>query len=512
MSSKLRQNFIQIVEHKKDHMKAQKVAELKTYLSNLGHIKGIQNLLQWDMETGMPEGAITSRSEQMKIISSLQHQKATSNELQTILDSLETENLNEEEAILVREVKRDFKMAKALPASFVEELTHAAAHSQRAWAKARTENNYKLFEPHLSKMIELSKRKADYFNTGKTQYDSLVDEFEPGMSVEVLNKVLNPLRDESIKIFKQIQEQGKFSKILTSGDFSKGDQRKLSEAVMKFLKMPMENFRLDESAHPFSTSFHPTDCRITTRYNLADCTDSFTGTVHECGHSMYELNLPHDWFGTPFAEAASYGIHESQSRMWEIFVAKRKPFWEAFYPKLQEIFPVSYKNKSLDEFYHKLNVVMPSLIRVEADEVTYNLHVMVRFEMEKAIFNENAKIADLPEMWNEKYRKYLGVSAQTYKEGLMQDVHWSQGAFGYFPSYTLGTLFAAQFYDKAKKDVKDLEKNISAGDVTPLKDWLTKNIHSQGRKYQSLDLVKRVTGNEFSSQYFIDHLRAKYLT
>lgn len=492
-------------------MKAQKINELKTYLLNLGHIRGIQNLLQWDMETFMPEGAIGSRSEQMKLINALQHEKETSTELEKILNSFESENLNDEEAILIKEVKREFKMAKALPASFVGELTEVSAFSQRAWAKARSENDYKLFEPHLAKIIELTKRKADYFKTGKTQYDSLVDEFEPGMTVDVLNKVLNPLRDESIELLKKIQSSGKFAQALTPGNFSKQEQKRLSEEVMKFLQMPMKNFRLDESSHPFSTSFHPTDCRITTRYNLNDCTDSFSGTVHECGHSMYELNLPQEWFGTPLATFASYGIHESQSRMWEIFVAKNKPFWNAFYPTLQEIFPTPYKNKPLDEFYQKLNMVSPSFIRVEADEVTYNLHILIRFEMEKAIFNEGVKVSELPELWNDKYEKYLGIRPKTFKEGIMQDVHWSQGAFGYFPSYTLGTLFAAQFYAKAKKEIPTIESSIAAGDVGPLKNWLAKNIHAEGRKYQSLDLVRRVTGEEFTSQYFIDYLKGKYL-
>jgi carboxypeptidase Taq len=488
-----------------------KIETCKKYLSEVGHLGGVANLLHWDMATYMPEDSIGARSEQMALMSTLIHEKRTSPQLNKLITELETEKLDEEEKAFYREVKKDYVQATALPTSFVEEFTRSSALTQKAWEEARDKNDYKVFQPHLSKMIELSKKKADYLKTGNTFYDSLVDEFEPGMTVNVLDKVLNPLLKESLLILKTIQKNNKFQTPMPVGNFDFNLQKKLSDKVIEYLQMPMKNFRLDQSVHPFSISFHPTDARVTTRYNPKDCTDSFSGTVHECGHSLYELNLPENWFGTPLGSPCSYGIHESQSRLWENMVCKSKAFWKSFYPELQSIFPDAYSSVSRDDFYNYLNAVIPGLIRVDADEVTYNLHIMIRYEVEKAIFNDDFKIAELPEFWNSKYKEYLGISSTTFKDGLMQDVHWSQGAFGYFPSYSLGNLFGAQFYHKAKLDNPNLEINIANGDASSLKNWLITNVHKHGRRYSSIELVKVATGSDFSSQYFIEYLKNKYL-
>lgn len=488
-------------------------------LLEASHLQGIEAILSWDQETYMPEGAGEARAEQVAYITGLAHEKqvgpALKEALEELIDletgELRIMTLNDLETRQLKEIWRDYRQQAALPAEFVTELAKHSSVSQQAWVKARKDNDFEFFQPFLSKMVELQKEKAGYLGVGDTAYDALLDQFEPEMTSQKVSQLFGEIRERLVPLIKSIAEvKHRVNPSVLSKEYNVDDQWDFGVAMLKAIGFDLNTGRQDRSAHPFTTSSHPTDVRTTTRLRENDLKSALLSTLHEGGHGLYEQGLPVAEYGNPLGQAISLGIHESQSRMWENLVGLSIPFWRFAYPKLQAKFPDQLRNTDVEQFHAAMNRVRPSMIRVEADEATYNLHIMLRFEIEKMIINENFPVADLPQLWNQKMEEYLGVRPETDTEGVLQDVHWSFGAFGYFPTYTLGNLYSVQFYNKASEELPGLGESFARGDFSGLLKWLRENIHSRGRGRKAEELVEELTGQSLSAAPFMDYLEQKY--
>ncbi|MFQ5779513.1 MAG: carboxypeptidase M32 [Nitrospiria bacterium] len=485
------------------------------------HLLSAVALLSWDQETYMPPGGGQARAEQLSALGGLVHEKRVGVEMKGLLSKwldLETGRLKGDEAdwdessrALLREVWRDYDIAVKLPSDFVRRMGKEASLSQQAWVEARKKNDFPLFAPHLKKMVVLKKEEAAYLGYQASPYDPLLDRYEPGMTAAQVVPLFAALKAELVPVLEKIAG----SRVMPRDDFlylSYPPEKQLAfgREVLEAMGYHFRNGRQDLSAHPFTTSFHPTDVRITTRVDPHDLLSSLFSSIHEGGHALYDQGLSPDHFGTPLGEAISLGIHESQSRLWENGIGRSRPFWRHFYPILKKRFPEPLKGIDLEAYYAAINLVRPSLIRVEADELTYNLHIMVRFEIERALIEDDLDVDALPGIWNEKMQEYLGVVPDSDAVGVLQDIHWSGGAIGYFPTYTLGNLYAAQFLHQAKREIPELDACIEKGNLLSLKEWLNEKIHRWGRQYRSEDLVRRVTGEPLNPRYFIDALKEKF--
>lgn len=495
------------------------IDQIRQELLEANYLKSAEALLQWDQETYMPEGSGPARADQIAYLSGLIHEKLTGQNLRTALGELidlesgelRTITLNEKETRLVKEAWKDFRKEASLPTEFVSELAKHASASQQAWVQARKEASFETFQPYLEKMVEMQKRKAEYLSFGGSAYDTLMDLFEPGMTTEQADGLFKELRHRLVPLIKEIQEvKHRVSNSVLSKIYDVDAQWNFGVTILQAIGFDFNHGRQDKSAHPFTTGFHPTDVRTTTRLRENDLKSALLATLHEGGHALYNMGLPAEEFGSPLGDYISLGIHESQSRMWENQVGLSIPFWTYAYPKLKAAFPEQLKDTDLEQFHAAMNKVRPSMIRVEADEATYNLHIMLRFEIEQLLINEDFPVAELPAIWNDKMEEYVGIRPKNDSEGVLQDVHWSFGAFGYFPTYTLGNLYSVQFYNQAKKDIPGLEDQYTHGKFNHLLDWLRTNIHSKGRGVTASELVLNVTGSELSAKPFLDYLEKKY--
>jgi carboxypeptidase Taq len=410
-----------------------------------------------------------------------------------------------------RELRREYDRATKLPASLVEEMAKTAVLAQHAWVEARKQSQFKVFEPWLAKTVDLKKREAQCVGWKDHIYDALLDPYEPGETTANLRRVFDSLRDPLIELIGKVAASGKRAPTqVLEGNFPTHLQEKFGKLGAEAIGFDFDAGRLDTTVHPFCSGIAGGDTRITTRYNERSFIESFMGVLHETGHALYEQGLPKaEHFGEPIAEAISLGIHESQSRLWENLVGRRKSFWRFFLPKAREIFGASLRDVSERDWYWAINEIRPSLIRVESDEATYNLHILLRFELEQALVTNDVNVADLPDVWNERMKKYLGITPFDDARGCLQDIHWSLGSIGYFATYTLGNLYAAQFYEQAQKDLGDLDAMFERGEFKPLLGWLREKIHRHGRRYRASELVKRVTGKPLSAEPLLRHLRAK---
>lgn len=493
--------------------------KLKELLLEIKKINSIAALVQWDQETYMPEGAGAVRAEHLAYLSALSHQKHTSaefaSELARHVDMKTGEALNQDAdrdtTRLLYLIWKNYRDASVLPKAFVEELSRHESKSLQVWAKSRQDNDFKAFAPYLKKMVELKRREAGYYGYQTTPLDALLDKFEPQMTAARLDALFGPVRERLVALVKGIRNSGtQIDEEPLSRSFDVDKQWQFGMKVVEAMGFDLNRGRQDRSAHPFTTSFHPSDVRITTRLNEHFFKSALFGTIHETGHGLYEQGLPVDDYGLPFGEPVSFGIHESQSRLWENLVGRSRAFWEHFYPLLTTFFPESLKAIDLDEFYRMINTVTPSLIRVEADEVTYSLHIMLRFEVEKQLIDRNLDVYELPELWNSKMEEYLGVRPPDDKDGVLQDIHWSMGAFGYFPTYALGNLYAAPIMNRIQMDIPDLNEQIKKGKLLPLRDWLLKHIHQKGFRYYAEELIEDLTGQPLSAEPFLNYLESKY--
>lgn len=473
------------------------------------------SVLGWEERTYMPRGGARLRSEQLGLISGMVHERFTTPRIGEMLAELESSELaagDTIEAANIRELRRIYDKQTRLPKSLVEEKTRVTTLAQGEWARARKESDFKAFLPWLEKVLKLVREQAEAYGYDGEPYDALLDDYEPGAKVSEVEQVLADLRNELVSLLDKIQGAPRRpDKSIVEREYPVDRQQVFGEMVAAAIGFDFNQGRLDVTTHPFCSGFGPGDTRITTRYNPRRLNDALFGTMHETGHALYEMGLPkEEFFGLPVAEECSLGIHESQSRMWENQVGRSREFWVYFFPQAQRIFRDALGGVSLDDFYGAVNYVEPSYIRVEADEATYNLHILLRFELERALLTGDLKPADVPGEWNSRFKSYFGLDVPDDAMGCLQDVHWSAGLIGYFPTYSLGNLYAAQFFAKARADMPDLMTQFTRGDFAGLLNWLREHIHRHGRRYHALELCRRVTGEPLSHRPLMEYMTDKF--
>lgn len=470
-------------------------------------------LLAWDQRTYIPPKGHGHRAEQIALLTRLTHARETDPKRGEALEVLEAAQATDPlaaRAVNIREWRRAYDKATKIPEELVVALAKASTKSESAWEQARPENDWAGFLPHLEELVTLRREQAEALGYDSEAYDALMDDYEPGEKAADLEPIFARLQEAMSELVKSIgQSPRQPDTSLVTQSFAVGAQTEFGRSVIKALGFDFQGGRLDVSAHPFSISIGPGDSRITTRYAENLFGSALFGTVHETGHSFYETGLPEEHWGTPAGAYVSLGVHESQSRLWENCVARSHGFWRFFYPRAQEMFP-QLQDVALDDFHFAINAVQPDLIRVEADEATYNLHILLRFELELALMRGDLQAVDLPDAWVEKMRALLGVAPETIADGAMQDVHWAAGYFGYFPTYTLGNLYAAQFFNAAREELGDLDAMFAQGEFAPLLEWLRSNIHARGMQLPAKDLVESVTGRPRDPEQLISYLQDKY--
>ncbi|MFQ5588487.1 MAG: carboxypeptidase M32 [Nitrospiria bacterium] len=493
--------------------------ELIRVLQEIQHISSATALMSWDQETYMPKGGAAARAAQISYFKGLAHESRTGDKMRRALSefvdlktgALKSDAWDVPSRALLREAWRDYHRATRLPADFVRTLGLETSLTHAVWVEARSNNDFSLFAPNLQRIIALKKQEAEYVGYAVSRYDALMDTFEPGMTTAKIVPLFDALKSKLVPLVEKIrQSEVKTDEALLKQYYDPKRQWDFGLSVLSTMGFDFNTGRQDRSAHPFTTSFHPSDVRLTTRIDAHDLPSALFSSIHEGGHGLYDQGLPEEYYGTPLGESISLGIHESQSRLWENNVGRSRSFWAYFFPKLQTVFPENLKDTDFNTFYTAINGVRPSLVRVESDEVTYNLHIMLRFEIERMLIEDNLPVEALPETWNQKMEDYLGIRPETDADGVLQDVHWAGGAFGYFPTYTLGNLYAAQFFNQAQREIADLPERLSAGDLVTLKTWLNKKIYCWGKQYTSDDLIERVTGEPLDPAYFIRYLEAKF--
>jgi carboxypeptidase Taq len=488
--------------------------DLVREMREISTLASIGSLLGWDEHTYMPPGGAENRANQSSLIARMVHERTTSPKIGEWLSSVEQSDLVRDPfsdaGANAREWRRGYDRATKIPASLVEEMSRTEVMAQQAWAEARKQSDFPKFAPWLKKTVDLKKQEANCVGYREHIYDALLDPYEPDERASNLRKVFEGLRGPLVDLIGRIASSGKQAPIeLVERSYPVAGQEKLSRMGATAIGFVFNCGRMDISVHPFCSDEGPGDVRITTRYDEHHFGDAFFGVLHETGHALYEQGLPREKFGQPIGHAISLGIHESQSRMWENLVGRTRSFWEHFLPKAKEVFGNTMCDISLDQWYFAINDVRPSFIRVEADEATYNLHILLRFELEQAMLTNDLSIDDLPGAWNERMKKYLGITPPNDAQGCLQDIHWSGGSIGYFPTYTLGNLYAAQFFEAARKDLGDLDAQFAKGEFAPLLGWLREKIHRHGQRYSARELVKRATGSDLSAKPLLEHLNRR---
>jgi carboxypeptidase Taq len=487
---------------------------LDAYRNHLGEMAkygSALSVLGWDQQTYMPPKGVGVRSGVRGLLSKKQFELLVSDELGKYLAGLrKADGLSAMEQASVRRVGKRHDRNRAIPPHLVEERTIAQSQAQAAWVAARKASDFSAFRPHLEKMVGYARTFAEYYGYEEHPYDALIEDFEPGMTRRKLSEVIEPLRAELVPFLKRLLEDGKKpDALLLEGRFDVDTQRRLARRALEIILYDFEAGGLADVAHPFTTTIGPGDVRVTNRYVESQVLPGVFGALHEGGHALYNQGMPAELFGLGLSRGASNGIHESQSRMIENQIGRSLPFWIFFQPVLAEFFP-SFATARAKDLYAAANVVSPSLIRVEADEVTYNFHIMLRFEIEAGLIDGSIAVADLPRLWNDAMKRYLGVVPPNDALGVLQDVHWSQGMFGYFPSYMLGNLYAAQMLATIRKQLPNLDSTIQKGDLKPLLGWLRENVHQYGAMYEPQELIKRITGEELNSTYFVRYVKEKF--
>ncbi|MCL7455084.1 MAG: carboxypeptidase M32 [Anaerolineae bacterium] len=493
-------------------------AQFEELIARLGEIADFNNaagVLSWDQQTYMPPGAIRARAQQLTTLRRTAHERFTSDEIGQLLDDLEPQVAELEpgsyEASLIRVTRRDYDRQRKLSADLVARLTRTTALAREAWERARKASDFALFLPHLDEILDLSVEIAEALGYEDRIYDALLDRFEPGLKTARIEALFAEMKAGLVPLGQAIAgQQGRADDTFLHQDFPVDRQWDFGLEVITRLGFDFEHGRQDRSAHPFTTSFTPADVRLTTRLSPGNFKSALFGSIHEAGHGMYNQGIPMDLARTPLARGASLGVHESQSRMWENIVGRSRGFWTFWLPRLREYFPSQLEGVTVDAFYRAVNRVEPSLIRVEADEVTYNLHIFVRFEIENLMLERKVRLSDLPELWKTKMEEYLGVWPADDADGVLQDVHWSSGMLGYFPTYSLGNILSAQFYDQAVSEIPDIPAQIEKGEFGSLLGWMRTNIHARGAKYTPAELVELVTGGPIRTEPFLDYARSKY--
>ncbi|GGF80563.1 carboxypeptidase M32 [Paenibacillus albidus] len=490
----------------------EKFSELLSKISGYGEAIG---LLHWDLRTGAPRKGAEVRSGTIGMLSGELFRLETSSEMGAFTEYFSRPDvgsqLSEVQNKIVKDCRKEYERSKSIPSKRYEEYAVLAAHSETMWEEAKEKSDFASFEPFLSKIVAFKQEFIDYWGVKGTRYDTLLDMYEPDLTVEKVDEVFSRLRSRLVPLVEAIAASpNKPDTGFLNQIFEKEQQEKFGLFILEQMGYDFEAGRLDESVHPFATGLNPGDVRITTNYLLDNVTSSVFSSLHEGGHALYEQNIDKKLVGTPLAQGASMGIHESQSRLWENMIGRSRAFWERYYGDLQQHFPVQLADVQVEDFYRAINSVANSFIRIEADELTYNLHIIVRYEIEKLIFNEGLTVKELPQVWNAKYQEYLGITPPSDGLGVLQDVHWSGGDFGYFASYSLGNMYAAQILNTLRKELPELENLIAAGNLLPIKEWLTDKIYRHGQSLTPSQIIEQVTGEPLNPDYLADYLEAKY--
>ncbi len=478
-------------------------------------IDSIGSLLNWELETYMPKNGAELRAQQLSYLSGLAHRKFTDPKIGKLLDIADSNGVavasHSDKAINLREWRHSYDREIKVPTELVEEIARTAVVAHDAWVQAREKSDFSIFLPDLGKLVALVRQKAEYIGYKDTPYDALLDGFEPGVTTAQVKVWFDNLKAELVPLLKAIQASPLRPKTeIVHRHYPIDRQKIFGQAAAAAFGFNFGGGRLDTVTHPFCSTLGPGDSRITTRYTDTFFNESFFGILHETGHGLYGQNLPADAFGTPLGDSISLGIHESQSRLWENFVGRSQPYWRYFFPRAQQIYPEALGDVSSEEFYFAVNEVKPSYIRVEADEVTYNLHIMLRFEIEQAIITGELAVEDIPAVWNEMFEDFLGIPVPDDSRGCLQDVHWSFAGFGYFSTYALGNLYGAQIFAKIREDMPDLDQQMACGDFMPLLDWLRVHIYSMGQRYRSMELVEQITGRHPGHEALTAYLNQKF--
>ncbi len=474
----------------------------------LGSCAGI---LGWDERTFLPPAGANHRAAQLGLLARLCHEQAIDPRIGELLGRVEAEPLNAEQASVVREIRRGFDRSVKVPARLVEELARVTTLAQQAWVAARAKNDWFAFQPWLQKIVTLKREEAQAVGYRESPYDALLDEYEPGATAREITEVFRRLREQLTPLIEAIAaSKVRPRKDILTRDYPIEKQRDLGTIVARAIGFDFEAGRLDTTTHPFCSGIGPGDCRITTRYNPRFFNESFFGILHEAGHGLYEQGLRADFFGLAPGLYCSLGLHESQSRFWENQVGRSRPFWQWAFPQAREHFPAALADVPVEDFYFAINEVTPSFIRVEADEATYNLHIILRFELEQALLTGDLPVAEVPAAWNEKFKNSLGLDVPDDAHGALQDIHWSGGGIGYFPTYTLGNLYAAQLMEAIRRDLGDVDAILSRGEFTDVLAWLRDKVHHAGRSESATSLCQRITGKPLSHEPLLNHLRGKY--
>lgn len=485
--------------------------EFLDYVKKMAAYNEALGLIYWDLRTGAPKQGAEQRSEVIGMLSSEVFKMSTSEEMAAYIANLSKQKLSEKTAKILEECKKEYDRNKKIPVEEYKEFVILQSRAESIWEEAKEKADFALFSPYLEKLVTMTKRFVSYWGSEENKYNVLLDMFEPGITMEILDQVFGELKEKIIPLVKKISESPHKPKTdFLFETFTKENQREFSLEILAKMGYNFNAGRLDETVHPFAIGLNPGDVRVTTRYDENDFRTAVFGTIHEGGHALYEQNISNELIGTPLCSGTSTGIHESQSLFYENIVGRSFAFWKNNYELLKTYANGQFDQVGIDDFYRAINESKPSFIRIEADELTYPFHVIIRYEIEKGIFNDEIEVADLPTIWNDMYEKYLGIHPNNDAEGVLQDVHWAGGSFGYFPSYALGYMYAAQFKHKMLEDLPHFDQLLAEGDMLPIKDWLTENIHQYGKMKKPLEILTDVTGEGLNAKYLIDYLYEKY--
>src|SRR5579862_2201761 len=483
--------------------------QLKARLAEAQGLGTLASLLAWDQRTMMPPGGFRHRADHMALLGRLSHQMLVDPDVGRLLDELEARDLDPDswDGALLRVARRDYEKAVQVPTELRAEMMRASAEATPGWLEAKATSNFDLFLPLMDRNVELRHRYVECFGPQDEPYDVLLDDFEPEMKTAEVTRIFEELKPELVDLIAELREREVDDSFLT-GDFDLDEQIALDHEVVDLFGHRADTWRIDPTEHPFASGAGIDDIRITTHY-YRDHLKSLFSTMHEYGHGVYEHQLPREWAHLPVGRSAGLGIHESQSRLWENLVGRSLPFWRGFYPRLRERFP-QFRSVDVEQFYAAINKSQPSLIRIEADEVTYGMHVILRFELEQDIINGRIELKDLPELWGQKMHEYLGIEVPDDARGVLQDMHWASGYIGYFSTYLLGTVMSVQIWEKGAEDLGELDDQVERGDFAPLREWLGEHIHGQGRKYPPQELLRRATGSTIDARPYLAYLKRKF--
>ena len=492
---------------------SEKLNRLKEIIAEVSDLHSATSLLSWDQQTYMPAGGNEARGHHLATLSKLGHELSTSDEVGKLLSDLKQEFAADDpsdDAAMVRVAARDYDKAVCVPPDFIVEHAVVSSRAFEAWHEARAKSDFSIFRPHLEKIVELVRKYITFFPPADHPYDVLLDDYEPGMKTAEVQAIFNGMRPKQVELLRAIAGRTQINDKFLHKKYNEQKLWDFSAYVTRSFGYDWTRGRMDRAAHPFENSFSVNDVRITNRFEHDNPLATIFSAMHESGHGMYEQGINPAYERTALAHGTSLAVHESQSRMWENLVGRSLPFWEFAYPKLKAVFPSQLEGVGVKNFYKAINLVKPSFIRVNADEATYNMHIMLRLELEIAMVEGKLAIKDLPEIWNAKMHEYLGITPSNDAQGVLQDIHWSSGMIGYFSTYALGNLISVQLWDKINKDIRGLDDQIRKGKFDELLGWLHTNVHQYGRKHKPQDLVQKVTGSKISSEPYIRYLTRKY--